>query len=161
MIAIRRADSEDFENIWQIFHEVVKRGDTYAFLPQTGPDEARRIWLEAPRATYVATLDTALVGTYFIKANQPGLGSHICNAGFMVRPDHQGKGVGRAMALHALEEAKKLGFSAMQFNLVVRTNTAAVGLWHKLDFRTIGTIPRAFRHRALGYVDAYIMYRPL
>ena len=49
----------------------------------------------------------------------------------------------------------------MQFNLVVSSNSAALHLWQKLGFTIIGTIPEAFDHQKLGFVDAYIMYRSL
>jgi ribosomal protein S18 acetylase RimI-like enzyme len=79
----------------------------------------------------------------------------------MVHPSAQGQGIGKEMCKHSLQEAKRLGFVAMQFNLVVSTNLAAVHLWEKLGFSIVGTIPIAFHHQELGYVDAYIMYQSL
>ena len=67
--------------------------------------------------------------------------------------------VGKALGLHCLKEARRAGFLAMQFNLVVSTNEAAVGLWQKLGFTIVGTLPKVFRHRERGYVDAYVMHR--
>ena len=52
-----------------------------------------------------------------------------------------------------------MGFHAMQFNMVVSTNESAVALWKKFGFSIVGTLPRAFRHRKLGLVDAYVMHR--
>lgn len=128
MVKIRRADDTDFDGIWPIFHEIVSRGDTYAFSPDTDKTEAYEIWMLLPTATYVALQKEQIVGTYFIKPNQPGLGSHVCNAGFMVSAHARGRGIGRAMGEHSLVEAKKLCFTAMQFNLVVSTNEHAVKL---------------------------------
>ena len=159
MIEIRQADDQDFEAIWEIFHEVVSRGDTYAFDPNTNKMEAHKIWLETPTATYIATENDQIVGTYYIKPNFAGPGSHVCNAGFMVHPSARGKGVGKAMGQHALTAAKTLGFSAMQFNMVVNTNTVAVNLWKSLGFSIVGTIPKAFNHKELGFVDAFVMYQ--
>ena len=65
------------------------------------------------------------------------------------------------MGEFSLEEAKQLGYKAMQFNLVVKTNTTAVALWKKIGFDIIAEIPEAFQHKDLGYVNAYIMYRKL
>jgi ribosomal protein S18 acetylase RimI-like enzyme len=115
--------------------------------------------MEKPKATYVAVLDENIMGTYYIKANQPGLGSHVCNCGYMVRNSARGKGIGRAMCQHSLSEARKLGFKAMQYNLVVSTNTGAVRLWQDLGFYIIGALPRAFNHREKGLVDAFVMYQ--
>lgn len=117
------------------------------------------VWLNKPTATYVAELDGAVVGTYTIKPNQPGLGSHVCNCGYMVSAAARGKGIGAAMGEHSQVEAWRLGFLAMQFNLVVSTNEDAVRLWSRLGFEIVGTLPGAFHHSRLGFVDAYVMYK--
>jgi len=161
MSKIREATDTDFEDIWRIFHAVVKKGDTYAFSPETTKENAYDIWMKKPVATYVAVSEGNISGTYFIKENQPGLGAHVCNAGFMVRPDSQGQGIGKFMGKHALKEAVRIGFKAMQFNCVVSTNIQAVGLWKILGFDIAGTLPKAFQHRQLGLVDAYVMYKLL
>ncbi|MEZ4574753.1 MAG: hypothetical protein R2857_07550 [Vampirovibrionales bacterium] len=69
-----------------------------------------------------------MVGSFIIKPNQAGPGSHVCNAAFMVDASSRGLGVGRQMGQFALVEARRLGYRAMQFNMVVSTNTAAVRL---------------------------------
>ena len=119
------------------------------------------MWMAPTVHTYVASDDESIVGTYIIKANQPGRGSHVANAAFMVAPTAQGRGLGRRMGEHCLAEARRLGFTSMQFNLVVSTNEPAVALWQKLGFDVIGTVPAAFNHRTRGLVDAYVMYRSL
>jgi L-amino acid N-acyltransferase YncA len=159
MITITRAQGSDFDSIWQIFHEVVASGDTYVYDPQTTKDEARAIWMGEAVETFVALIDERIVGTYILKPNQEGLGRHVANAGYMVKPDCQGQGVGRAMCEHSLDEARRRGFTAMQFNLVVSTNEAAVALWKKLGFSIVGTLPKVFRHSRLGLVDAFVMHR--
>lgn len=73
----------------------------------------------------------------------------------------RGKGIGRAMCAHSLKEAVKLGFRAMQYNLVVSTNINAIGLWQDMGFEIIGTLPMAFKHKEKGLVDAHIMYQLL
>jgi L-amino acid N-acyltransferase YncA len=159
-LIIKKAAPEDFDNIWEIFHAVVSRGDTYTFDPAISKEEARAIWMSPQAWTYVATIDGGeVIGTYFMRANQPGLGSHVVNAGYMVKPEAQGRGIGRAMCEHSLAEARALGFLAMQYNIVVSTNEAAVALWKKMGFQIVGTLPKAFRHRELGLVDAFVMHR--
>jgi ribosomal protein S18 acetylase RimI-like enzyme len=79
----------------------------------------------------------------------------------MVDPPARGRGVGRAMGEHALGEARRLGYRAMQFNFVISTNTGAVHLWQQLGFKIVGTLPGAFRHAQKGLVDAYVMFRLL
>lgn len=159
MITIRRAEESDFDAIWRIFREVVRRGDTYTYDPETTREQAHSIWMSGGHTTYVARVDERIVGTYILKPNQPGLGSHVANAGYMVGVDGRGQGVGRAMCEHSLEEARRMGFQAMQFNIVVSTNEPAVALWKKCGFSIVGTLPRAYRHRELGLVDAYVMHR--
>ena len=159
MISIRKAQESDFDAIWQIFHQVVQQGDTYTFDPETTKEQAHSIWMSDDVTTYVACIDGQVLGTYILKPNQSGLGSHVANAGYMVKADVQGKGVGRAMCEHSLEEAKRAGFLAMQFNMVVSTNESAVALWKKMGFSIVGILPKAFRHQKLGLVDAYVMHR--
>jgi GNAT superfamily N-acetyltransferase len=136
-------------------------GDTYTYAPDISEPEAQRAWMGPGLATYVAERGDEIVGTYVLRANQPGLGAHVANAGFMVRPGAFGRGIGTAMGEHALAEARTAGFTAMQFNAVVRTNLRAVALWQRLGFAVVGTVPGAFRHAALGDVDLLIMHRSL
>jgi ribosomal protein S18 acetylase RimI-like enzyme len=156
---IRRATEADFEAMWPIFQAVVATGSTYVFAPETSREEAFAYWLGPGIRSYVATVEGRVVGMYKIVPNQRDLGSHVANASFMVDPGFGGRGVGREMGLHCLREAREAGFLAMQFNFVVSTNEPAVALWKKLGFEIVGTLPKAFRHRQLGDVDAYVMYR--
>jgi GNAT superfamily N-acetyltransferase len=118
--------------------------------------------MDLPAATFVACDEQGQVlGTYYLKANQPGLGAHVCNAGYVVAPVAQGQGVAAAMCEHSQEQARALGFLAMQFNLVVSTNERAVRLWNHLGFATVGRLPGAFRHARLGLVDALVMFKTL
>ena len=160
-IAIRKSTKQDADSIWNIFQAVVSRGDTYAFSPDITREAALSYWMGDDKYCYVAEHEAKLVGTYIIKDNQPGLGSHIANASFMVSLQFQGQSVGKTMGAHALIEAKNLGYAAMQFNLVVSTNIPAINLWQKLGFEIIGTVPQAFNHQQKGMVDAHIMFREL
>lgn len=158
-IEIRKADVSDWDAIWPIFQAVVSQGDTYVYAPDTTKEEAFSLWMLPAVSTYVAQEADSIVGTYLLKPNQPGLGSHVSNAAFMVKPDCSGRGIGRAMAYHALKEAQAAGYAAMQFNIVVSSNERAVALWKSLGFTTIGVIPKAYQHQRLGLVDAYIMHK--
>jgi len=160
-LQIRRARKEDREAIWQIFRTVVATGDTYVFEPNISRRKALAYWLGPKTRCYVALSDQRIVGSYILKPNQPGLGSHVANAGFMVSPSARGRGIGRAMAEHCLREAARLRFRAMQFNFVVATNKAALRLWKDLGFQIVGTLAGAFRHARRGFVDVYVMYRRL
>jgi L-amino acid N-acyltransferase YncA len=158
---IRAARQADEDAIWNIFHTVVASGDTYVFDPHMPREDALAYWFRPDTHTYVAEREGQVAGTYILKPNQPALGSHVANAAFMVSPLARGSGVGRRMGEHCLAEARRLGFRAMQFNLVVSTNEAAVRLWQQLGFRIIGTVPEAFRHSRHGFVDAHVMFQAL
>jgi L-amino acid N-acyltransferase YncA len=155
---IRPAAGADRAAIWKIFHEVVAAGDTYAIDPDMSREEALAYWFSAHTRTYVADSTVGVVGTYILRPNQSGGGSHVANAAFMVAPEARGQGIGRAMGEHCLSEARRLGFRAMQFNFVASTNESAVRLWQQLGFEIVGTLPGAFCHPKNGYVDVYVMY---
>jgi ribosomal protein S18 acetylase RimI-like enzyme len=161
-ILIRGYRAEDWSQLWPILRTTIASGDTYAFPPDSTEEEIRKLWIEAPLATYVVCCeDGTLIGSYKIQPNQPGLGSHVCNCSYVVSPAARGRGVAATMCEHSQVEAVRLGFLAMQFNLVVVSNVEAVHLWKKLGFQIVGTLPNAFRHRQLGFVDAHVMYKKL
>lgn len=159
--AIRAATEADRDAIWEIFRATVAPGDAFVYDPKTSREEAEAYWFAKGTRSYVAELDGRVVGSYILRANRPGLGDHVSNAGFMVAPAGRGLGIGRAMGEHALAEARRLGYRAMQFNFVISTNESAVHLWQQLGFEIVGTLPGAFRHARKGFVDAYVMFRLL
>ena len=162
VMKIRPATDADRDAVWNIFHKVVAAGDTYALDPNISREDALAYWFAPGTHTYVAEQSAiGVAGTYILRPNQSGGGSHVANAGFMVSASARGQGLGRAMAEHCLSEARRLGFRAMQFNYVISTNTAAIRLWHDLGFEIVGTLASAFRHPDKGYVDVYVMYRSL
>jgi L-amino acid N-acyltransferase YncA len=156
---IRRATEADLDEMWAIFRAVVATGDTLPFSEEMDKESFRLQWLEGSFSTYVASADARVLGMYQFGANHSGRGSHVANATYLVNPGDHGKGIGRALVEHSLSEASRAGFMAMQFNYVVSTNAAAVALYQKLGFEIVGTLPQAFRHKTLGLVDAYVMYR--
>lgn len=161
-LEITTATPADYDAIWEMFHAVVKRGDTYVYAPDSSRDFFDELWLNAPVATFVAKENGVVVGTYVLRENKPGLGSHVANAGYITHASHRGKGIAKAMCGHSLEEAKKRGFTAMQFNFVVSTNERAVRLWQHMGFKIVGTVPEAYRNQVLGRtVDVHIMWRAL
>ena len=161
MINIRKSNSTDANDIWEILNPIILEGDSFAFSPQATRQEILDYWFSSNKYTYTALLNGKIVGTFFIQDNQPGLGSHVANAGYATSPQAYGQGIGKQMGIFSLSEARRLGYKAMQFNIVVKTNERAVKLWKDLGFKVIGEIPEAFQHRTLGLVNAYIMYQKL
>ena len=156
---IREATEEDFDEIWPIFYEVVSIGDTYAYPRDTSKQDALKIWIHTPRKTFVIEENNKILGTYYIKTNQNGPGSHVCNCGYMVSSASRGEGLATTMCEHSQKIALELGYKAMQFNFVASTNKGAVRLWNKLGFETVGRLPKAFNHPEKGLVDALVMYK--
>ena len=156
---IREAKKEDWTDIWPIFHQVVSAGDTYAYANNITNEEAEEMWLGAPRKTYVIEENGKILGSYFLKTNQAGPGSHACNCGYMVSYLARGKGLATLMCEHSQDVAVALGYKAMQFNFVACSNSVAVRLWSNLGFETVGRLPKAFNHPDQGYIDALVMYK--
>lgn len=156
---IREAVATDFDFIWPIFHEIVSSGDTYAFSVDSTRAQAEKLWLDVPKKTFVFEKNGEILGTYYLKTNQAGPGSHVCNCGYMVSSAARGQGLATSMCQHSQKIAKQLGYKAMQFNSVAATNIGAIRLWHKLGFKTVGRVPKAFNHPEQGYVDILVMYK--
>ncbi len=162
MALIRKYQEKDKEEIWKIIEQVISRGDSFTFALDTSREFALEDWCSSDKHTFVAVDENEKVlGTFYVKANQIGLGSHIANGSYMVSPDARRQGIGRLMGECSIEEARKLSFQAMQFNFVVKSNEKAVNLWKSLGFEVIGEIPEAYRHKENGLTNAYIMYRKL
>lgn len=160
-MTIRAALPTDHDAIWRILEPVVRAGETYTVPRDMTREQALAYWFSPGHEVFVAEDSSQIVGTYYLRANQKGGGSHVANCGYMTAAHATGRGVARAMCAHSLDHAKDRGFRAMQFNFVVSTNQRAVKLWESLEFRIIGTLPDAFLHPALGYVNAFVMFREL
>lgn len=158
---IRPATDADADAMGAILEPIIRAGETYALPRDMSCGDALRFWFSPGHEVFVAENGGEIVGTYFLRPNQLGGGSHVCNCGYMTAPAHSGRGIARAMCEHSLAHARHRGFRAMQFNFVVSTNERAIRLWQSLGFETVGRLPQAFLHPSHGYVDALVMYRRL
>jgi len=158
---IRPTTDADADAIWAIMEPIIRAGETYTLPRDMVKASALAYWLSAEHEVFVAEENGKIVGTYFLQPNQHGGGGHVANCGYMTAVTATGRGVARAMCEHSLEHARARGFRAMQFNFVISTNDRAVKLWQSFEFAIVGTLPNAFLHPTLGYVDAYIMFRNL
>lgn len=158
---LRAAGDADWPGIWAIFREVISHGETYTYAPNMTEEQAKDIWIRNGCRAYVVTHGGKVVGSFTLRTNKPGFGDHVANAGYMVHCDYRGRGVAQTMCSFSLKEARRIGYTAMQFNFVVASNTPAVNLWQKMGFKIVGTVPGAFRHSRLGPTDVHIMYRSL
>lgn len=158
---VRAVEVGDHDAIWSILEPVIRAGETYTLPRELSREEALAYWFSEGHEVFVAEENGAVLGTYYLRANQGGGGSHVANCGYMTAPAAMGKGVARAMCEHSLEWARSRGFKAMQFNFVVESNERAVRLWQSYGFTIMGRLPRAFLHPHLGYIDAFVMCREL
>ncbi|TPE50411.1 GNAT family N-acetyltransferase [Amaricoccus solimangrovi] len=160
-LVIRPAEARDRAALWSILEPMVRAGDTYTIPSDFSEAETLAYWLGPDRETFIAERDGEALGTYYLRANQPGGGAHVCNCGYVTGAAARGQGVARAMCAHSLDLARARGYRAMQFNFVVSTNEGAIRLWERMGFETVGRLPGAFAHPRLGDVDALVMYRTL
>lgn len=160
-VTIRSATKNDHDALWAILEPMIQRGETYPLPRDMSRQAAFGFWFSAEKETSVWEENGALLGTYFLKANQQRGGAHVTNCGYVRSEQAQGRGIARAMCLHSLERASQRGFRAVQFNLVVSTNEREVKLWRSLGFEVVGRLPGAFQHPQRGFVDALVMYRVL
>lgn len=160
-LVIAEIGAGDFARAWPIFRAVVAAGDTYSYPPDIDEAQARAMWTTPPSRCFVAERDGDVLGVYMLRPNQPGLGDHVANCGYMVAPHARGQRIASAMCAHSLEEARRAGFRAMQYNFVVSSNETAVRLWQRHGFAIVGRVPGAFRHAHLGSTDVLVMHRTL
>lgn len=183
-ISVRPISDTDRDAVLDIARELVRSADTYAFDPDISDNDLWQYWsppspssmargfvAELPRSTTGETTGeesdssegdhNEVVAVFVIKPNHPGPASHVANASYAVRADMRGLGVGRRIGEESIQLAKDLGYAAMQFNIVLTTNTAAVDLWRSLGFRVVGTIADGFRMPDGRLVAHHIMHRGL
>jgi ribosomal protein S18 acetylase RimI-like enzyme len=160
-VTIRLATDDDKDAIWAILEPMIRRGDTYTLPREMNKAEALEFWFAAGNETFVWQEGGAILGTYFLRANQCGGGAHVANCGYVTATGAEGRGIARAMCLHSLQCARERSYRAMQFNFVVGTNERAVKLWRDLGFEIVGRLPGAFQHPEHGFVDALVMYKQI
>ncbi len=158
---IRQFQKSDWPQLWAVIEPVFRAGETYPYPSDISEQEAQQNWIDTPQETWVAIEADEILGSYYIKPNQPGLGGHVCNCGYIVSENARGIGIASNMCRHSQQQAVKLGFKAMQYNLVVSSNEGAIALWKKLGFLVVGTLSNAFNSEKDGFVDALIMYKEL
>jgi RimJ/RimL family protein N-acetyltransferase len=163
-VTIRPATAaDDGDAIWAVLEPTLRGGETFPIPHDISRADALAYWCSPGHSVFVAQDEdkAKIVGTYYLRANQRGGGAHVANCGYMTAQGATGRGIARTMCLHSLNEARRLGFTAMQFNFVVATNERAVRLWQACGFTIVGRLPKAFRHPRLGLTDALVIMRAL
>ncbi|PHQ33306.1 GNAT family N-acetyltransferase [Rhodopirellula bahusiensis] len=159
---IRELFNADWPATWAVIEPAFRSGTTFPHPQDITSEAGYEIWAAGSAKAYVAEDESGgILGTYYLKPNQPGRGSHVCNCAYIVSSAARGMGIASKMCEHSQREALQEGYRSMQFNFVVSTNTGAVRLWQKLGFEIVGTLPEAFDHPENGYVDVYVMHKSL
>jgi ribosomal protein S18 acetylase RimI-like enzyme len=158
---IRPALETDKPAIWRVIEPVFRAGETYPLPRDVSEADGLAYWFTPGHDVFVAEGGPEILGSYYLRANTRGGGAHVANCGYITAPAARQRGVARSMCEHSLARARERGFRAMQFNFVISSNAQAVRLWQACGFAIVGTLPRAFAHPTLGYVDALVMYQEL
>lgn len=154
-VDIGPATEEDHDDLFASFARIVDDREGFPQEPPLTRPEFEDYWLAHSTSVVRARLGDELVGAYYLKPNFVGRAAHIANAGYFVVAGFRGTGLGRMLVLHSLYEARRVGFDAMQFNLVFESNPAR-RLYEDLGFRVVGRVPRAVEGE-----DALIYWRAL
>lgn len=161
-IIIREYRENDIENMIEIWNEVVDDGEAFPQLEPLNPKSGKEFFDSQTTCGVAEDADSkALLGMYILHPNNVGRCAHICNASFAVSSSSRGLHIGRKLVQDCLTRAKDKGFRIMQFNAVVRTNTAARRLYEKLGFTKLGVIPEGFLNKNGTYSDIVPYYKIL
>jgi GNAT superfamily N-acetyltransferase len=152
---IRPATDDDHHALFEAFAGIVAAREGFPQAPPVSFDDFYDYWFAHSHAVWIAHDGSGLAGAYYLKPNFVGRAAHIANAGYFLVPAHRGRGLGRSLVEHSLVEARRLGFDAMQFNLVFESNPARQ-MYRELGFQEIGRIPAA-----VDGEDAVIYWRSL
>ncbi|HEV2360307.1 MAG TPA: GNAT family N-acetyltransferase [Acidimicrobiales bacterium] len=143
----------EVEELFTLFGDVVASGDGYPHSPPLTREVFDATWVKPVSVVVVARSGGRIQGAYYLKPNFMGKAAHIANAGYLVRADTRGRGIGRLLVEDSITRAPLLGFDAVQFNLVFASNPARK-MYEELGWREIGRIPEA-----VGGEDAIIYWR--
>ena len=156
-LEIRPYREEDLANMVGLWNKIVETGEAFPQVYEMTLEEGRAFFAEQTLAT-VAVVDDKLFGLYILHPNGVGRCAHVANASYAVAAKSRGLGLGRALVLDSIEQAKKKGFAGLQFNAVVASNDAAIHLYESLGFDLVGTIPGGFINGTGDYEDIRIYY---
>ena len=150
----RSTGAADHEALFEVYRGMVEEA---AARPEDGwsPREVfEEGWLRR-RRVYVARRDGTVVGGCFLRTNFPAFAPHIAQGGYLVDRRYRRQGVGRSLVEFSMSEARRLGYTAMMFNLV-RADNPSTRLYEDLGFVVVGRVPSAF-----GPLDGLVYWTDL
>ena len=161
-IAIRKYEEKDLSEMIEIWNEIVKDGNAFPQEELLTLESGANFFAEQTYTGVASDAETEKIyGLYILHPNNVGRCGHICNASYAVSSESRGLHIGEQLVLDCMEQGRKHGFSVLQFNAVVATNTHARHLYERLGFTQLGTIPKGFRMKSGHYEDICPYYRAL
>ena len=159
---VRAYQENDLDAMIQIWNEVVEEGVAF---PQEEFLNAETGAGFFASQTYAAVAENEssreVYGLYILHPNNEGRCGHICNASYAVGSKNRGRHIGEKLVLDCLCQAKRFGFTILQFNAVVENNVHARHLYERLGFVQLGVIPKGFRMKDGHYENICPYYHEL
>lgn len=157
-IQIRAYDEAAIAAMAEIWNEVVRAGVAFPQIEELSLSGAQEFFAAQSYCGIAQNARGTCIGLYILHPNNVGRCGHICNASYAVASAARGQGAGEALVRDCITQARSLGFRILQFNAVVRSNTAARRLYEKLGFIPLGVIPGGFRMPDGHYEDIVPYY---
>ena len=154
MIEIIKLTEKELSDCTEIWNSVVEDGNSFPQTDALDINSARDFFgSQSYTGAAVISGNNEVAGVYILHPNNVGRCGHICNASYAVKKNRRGMHIGEAMVRDCMEKGRELGFKILQFNAVVKTNTAALSLYKKLGFKQLGVIPKGFMLKSGEYED--------
>jgi ribosomal protein S18 acetylase RimI-like enzyme len=128
---IRALEPRDSEAMGRFFQRVPE-GDRTFFKEDVDDPAVIAAWVGPGAGRSIAVDGEVVVGSVAV-VRLTGWSSHVAEVRVVVDPEHRGRGVGRALARHAVLEALDLGVRKLVVE-VVADQEAAIGLFRSLGF---------------------------
>src|SRR5260221_8806063 len=128
--------------IWRVLEPIIRAGETYVLPRDMSKEGALAYWRSPGHEVFVAEDEGAIVGTYYLRANQPGGGAHVANCGYMTAPDAGGRPLSPPIGGHPLAQARRPGLPPQPVNFVVARQQRPGPVLHRPRLSTLGRAPR-------------------
>lgn len=144
---IRLARAEDLPALLEIYnHAVVTSVVTFDLEPRT--EETGRAWMAAHTGRhplFVAELADGTVAGYASLSSYRPMPAYDSTAelSLYIHPDHQRRGLGRALAEHILAVARADARLHLVVSVITASHAVSMALHEKLGFRCCGTLHEA------------------
>ncbi len=144
-MVIRKYDKNDLQQMITIWNQVVEDGIAFPQEELLTEKTGETFFSSQSWCGVAADESGEVVGLYILHPNNVGRCGHICNASYAVSAKRRGQHIGEKLVMDCIAQAKKIGFSILQFNAVVESNIHARHLYERIGFTQLGVIPNGFR----------------